>query len=90
MRSIVLSAVSATVLLVAGAAMPNRAEAMFAGTRAVGLAAESADSLQSVWCGWGCHHFHHRHAFFFRHRHVLFFHRRFHHGFAFAHPCTWC
>ena len=93
MRTIVLAAISATAILAAGSAIPNRAEAMFAGSTAVGSAAESVAPIENVWwCGWRCHRFHHRHVFFFHrfhHRHV-FFHRGFHRGFAFARPCTWC
>ncbi len=90
MRTIVLAAISAAAILLAGSAIPNRAEAMIAGSTAMRLAADSAAPVENVWwCGWRCHRFHHRHAFFFHRRHV-FFHHRFHHRFAFAHRCTWC
>ena len=90
MRTIVPAAISAAAILLAGSAIPNRAEAMFAGSTAVGLAAESVAPVENVWwCGWRCHRFHHRHVFFhrFHHRHVFFYHR-FHH--RFARSCTWC
>ena len=93
MRTSMRAAISAIAILSAGSAIPNRAEAMFAGSTAVGVAAESVAPVENVWwCGWRCHRLH-RHAFFFHrfhHRHAFFFHRRFHPGFAFARPCTWC